>query len=299
MVEQPAPAPEPEVLPPPAPQQQHQQQPQPQHQASLPAAAFQFSAAAFSAPTPTSTDDGPAPFIFGLTAPAHTQSTAPAAEPATISFSFEAREPLETRGAAKSKSRPGRRQQARSAAAASARAARLVAAQSVAPQSSQAPEAATASPQQPSSPRDKGKGKASTPPPEAEPTRVATPPEAPSAFVDDLMPGEILRSVCEDLIVAGAAFMNASPAVQCGKLSPSWVKRWQQSALVHVGEELGPNIDELEFEHDEAAATVKRLLHYSFLRFPDGPDTEDKNAVFRHMKELAAEEGLDLGRIEV
>ncbi|SPQ24943.1 a3694021-184f-46fc-84fe-e6b2db09bcc8 [Thermothielavioides terrestris] len=256
MVEQPAPAPEPEVLPPPAPQQQHQQQPQ--QQASLPAAAFQFSAAAFSAPTPSSTDDGPAPFIFGLTAPAHTQPTAPAAEPATISFSFEAREPLETRAGG----RYG-----------------LAAAAFVA--------------------QGQGEGQSLHASPEAEPTRVATPPEAPSAFVDDLMPGEILRSVCEDLIVAGAAFMNASPAVQCGKLSPSWVKRWQQSALVHVGEELGPNIDELEFEHDEAAATVKRLLHYSFLRFPDGPDTEDKNAVFRHMKELAAEEGLDLGRIEV
>lgn len=91
--------------------------------------------------------------------------------------------------------------------------------------------------------------------------------------------------------------MNGS--LQVRDLSRSWLHNWKQAALLDLGEKLGPNFDEREYEHDEASDFVRRFFHFNLLRRLDGPDKKGKNAVLRHLKRLAAKEGLDLGQVEL
>jgi hypothetical protein len=107
-----------------------------------------------------------------------------------------------------------------------------------------------------------------------------------------MLPGEIVRSFCEDWVAACASFMEASTL--CGNLSPRWIRTWKQATLVSLGQELPADVDEAAIDEDSAASIVRRFFQYNLLRRMDGPDKAGKNAVLRHVKELAAKEGLDL-----
>jgi hypothetical protein len=139
-----------------------------------------------------------------------------------------------------------------------------------------------------SSASDKGKGKASPSPAEAEPV---------AEWDYAALPGEILRSLCEDWVSSCAVFMAESPL--CANLSPSWIQGWKQRTLLSLGEELTSEVDEVDFDHDEAASTVKRFFQHSLFRRMDGPVKDGKNAILRHVKGLVAKEGIDLGQVEV
>jgi hypothetical protein len=112
-----------------------------------------------------------------------------------------------------------------------------------------------------------------------------------------MIPGEIVRSYCEDWIVACAAFMEASPL--CVNLSPRWIRTWKQSTLISLGQELPEDVDEAEIDQDSAVSIVRRFFQFNLLRRMDGPVKDGKNAILRHVKELAAKEGLDLGQVEI
>ncbi|KAK4151404.1 hypothetical protein C8A00DRAFT_45372 [Chaetomidium leptoderma] len=253
-----APTPKPAVLPPPSPTQQQAGSPIPK-----------------------------------VPIPALTQSTTPA----TINFDFVDSAPLETRRIAKPKSRI-RRFQAQAPAAAPANAPAPVFPPASAPASAQAaqvnvPPAPVAAPQSslsaPPSASDKGKGNASTSSLEAEPTCAEW------DFV--VLPGEILRALCEDWIQDCATFMSTSEL--CGNLSPRWIGNWKQSTLINLGGQLGQEIDEREYDQDDSASMVKVFFQYNLRRRMDGPDDNGKNAILRHVKGLAAKEGIDLGSVEI
>ncbi|KAK3901683.1 hypothetical protein C8A05DRAFT_34626 [Staphylotrichum tortipilum] len=118
----------------------------------------------------------------------------------------------------------------------------------------------------------KAKGKVSTSPPKAEPTREIN-------FV--VMPGEILRSCCEDWIEACAAFMGTSPLFST--LSQRWVCNWKQHTLVELGGDLGPEVDELAYDHDAATTFARTFFKFNLLRRMDGPDDAGKNAVLDYV----------------
>lgn len=240
------------------------------------------------------------PSNSAFTAPAPTLSTTPATEPDTIAFDFEEPE----RRIAKPKSRL-RRLQAQASAAVSAKAPAPVpfvapSAPALAPAPPPPPPPApilpsavtvpapVIAPASSSSASDKGKGKASSSPAEAEPV---------AEWDFAALPGEYLRSLCEDWVSSCAVFMSESPL--CANLSPSWIRGWKQRALLNLGEELSAEVDEVDFDHDEAASTIKRFFQYNLLRRMDGPVKDGKNAILRHVKGLVAKEGIDLGQVEV
>ncbi|KAK3301449.1 uncharacterized protein B0H64DRAFT_370563 [Chaetomium fimeti] len=204
--------------------------------------------------------------------------------PETISFAFEAPGPCKTRRTAKPRPRP-RRIQAQAPAAAPANAPAPDP-----PQVAQLPVAPAPiiAPQSSSSASDKGKGNASSTSAEAKPTHE---------FDSGMLPGEIVRSLCEDWIVACASFMEASAS--CGNLSPRWIRTWKQSTLISLGQELPADVDEAEIDQDSATSLVRRFFQFNLLRRMDGPGKDGKNAVLRNVKELAAKEGIDLGQVEI
>ncbi len=134
----------------------------------------------------------------------------------------------------------------------------------------------------------KGKGTVSTSP-------VMTEPTVESNFV--LMPGEVLRSCCEDWIEACSAFMEASPL--CPTLSQRWVRSWKQRTLIELGQYLGPDVDEVEYDEDDATTFIRTFFRFNLLRRMDGPDTTGKNAILDLVGNMAAKEGLDLGPMSI
>lgn len=134
---------------------------------------------------------------------------------------------------------------------------------------------------------DDGKGKASSSSAEAEP-------DLEQAF--DLLPGMFLRSHCEDWVEACATFMSTSPP--CANVSPRWITNWKRFPLEYLAEELRERDDDDAYDADTAAAFVRRMFQYSLMRRMDGPTTMGKNAIMRHLKELAAKEALDIGEVE-
>jgi hypothetical protein len=91
--------------------------------------------------------------------------------------------------------------------------------------------------------------------------------------------------------------MEASPL--CGNVSKRWTRTWKNSTLINLGKELPADVDETEMEQDDAASLVKRFFQFNLLRRMDGPDASGRNATLRHLKEVAAKEGIDLGQVEV
>ena len=244
---------------------------------------------------PTSCDSSP-------TAPASAQSTMPAPIPRRkINFDYEKyfpEFPEETRRIAKPKSRlAGRRQaQASAAAPAYAPAPVLPPPGPTAPAFAEqlpVPTPATIAPQSslaaPPSASDKGKGLASfTSPAEDEPN-----PEC--DFV--VMPGEYLRSLCEDWIESCATFMETSEL--CASVSPRRIRVWKQQTLINLGEDLAAEYDEAEYTNELATDFVLQIFKHSILRRSDGPGSAGRNAFMQHVKQLARKEGLDLGRVDV
>ncbi len=244
---------------------------------------------------PTSCDSSPT-----LPAPAH--STMPVTVPRKkINFDYEKHFPEfaeETRRIAKPKSRlAGRRQaQASAAAPAYAPAPVLPPPGPTAPAFAEqlpVPTPATIAPQSslaaPPSASDKGKGLASfTSPAEDEPN-----PEC--DFV--VMPGEYLRSLCEDWIESCATFMETSEL--CASVSPRRIRVWKQQTLINLGEDLAAEYDEAEYTNELATDFVLQIFKHSILRRSDGPGSAGRNAFMQHVKQLARKEGLDLGRVDV
>lgn len=111
------------------------------------------------------------------------------------------------------------------------------------------------------------------------------------------MPGEFLRSLCEDWIVSCATFMEISEL--CGNVSPRWIRVWKHQTLIDLGEDLGPECDERDYSGESASGFVLRIFKRSILRRTDGPGSAGRNAIMRHVKELARKEGLDLGQVDV
>jgi hypothetical protein len=136
---------------------------------------------------------------------------------------------------------------------------------------------------------DEGKGNASTSSAEAEPDLV-------QHF--ELLAGETFRSLCQDWIASCSTIM--STALACSNLSPRWITNWKKTTLVNLDEELFVGSDEemAMYDHDSAATFVRRLFQYNLMRRMDGPTKDGRNVVMRHVQELAAERGLDLGSVE-
>lgn len=134
----------------------------------------------------------------------------------------------------------------------------------------------------------KGMGTVSTSPAVAEPTCEVS-------FV--MMPGETLRSCCEEWIEACAAFMGTSSLFST--LSQRWTRAWKQRALIALGEDLGPQVDDVAYDEDDATTFVKTFFKFQLLRRLDGPDDAGKNSVLEYLRHLAAKEGIDLGPITI
>ncbi|KAH6649682.1 hypothetical protein F5144DRAFT_542835 [Chaetomium tenue] len=231
MVEQTVPTPEPEAtLAPSQPQQQ---------QVDFPVCA----------PIETSV---PTPVTASLPAPAPSHSFAPATATEAINFAPQAPGPRKSRRSAKPRPRP-RRIRAQAPAAALSNAPAPDPPQ--VPQLPAAPAPATA-PQSSPLASDEGDGNASTNSPEAEPTK-----ELDYAMI----PGEIVRSHCEDWIEACAAFMETSNL--CANLSPRWIRTWKQSTLINLGQELPEDVDEAEIDQDGATSLVRRFFQFNLLRW--------------------------------
>ena len=81
-------------------------------------------------------------------------------------------------------------------------------------------------------------------------------------------------------------------------VSPRWICRWKQDSLISLGKDMGPEKDEEEYDQDRAAFLVKQFFRAQLVRRLDGPVRDGKNAILRHVKDLAAKEGLDLGSVD-
>jgi hypothetical protein len=136
---------------------------------------------------------------------------------------------------------------------------------------------------------DDGKGNASTSSAEAEPDLV-------QHF--ELLAGETFRSLCQDWVASCSTIMSTAPA--CSNISPRWITNWKKTTLVNLDEELFVGSDEemAMYDQDSAATFVRRLFQYNLMRRIDGPTKDGRDFVMRHVKELAAERGLDLGSVE-
>ncbi|KAL2190639.1 hypothetical protein L209DRAFT_2992 [Thermothelomyces heterothallicus CBS 203.75] len=217
------------------------------------------------------------------------QAPANSAPPTAISFDFQQAEASETRRIAKPRSRL-RRVQARATAPAPAMAPAPAHSQPVPPPGPAAPVVVTA--QSPSSVADKDKGKA------PESSADADEPTDPThTFESVMLPGDLIRRLLESWIEACATFMETSDL--CSNVSPRWIRSWKQSTSVDLGEKLPADVEEAHMARENVAILVKRFFQYNLLRRMDGPVKDGKNAVLRHVKELAAKEGIDLGQVDI
>jgi hypothetical protein len=132
-----------------------------------------------------------------------------------------------------------------------------------------------------------GQGHASMTHPEAEPAH--------EQFDFVVMRGENLRNLCQEWIKSCASLMEVSPL--CSNLSPRWIRRWEQDTLVNLGKDL-KDADQMEDDQEDAVSVVKRFFQYNLGRRMDGPVKDGQIAIMRHVKELAAKEGLDLGNVD-
>ncbi|KAK4234426.1 hypothetical protein C8A03DRAFT_37800 [Achaetomium macrosporum] len=234
-------------------------------------------------------------------------ATAPPTEPATINFDFEQFEYPEERPIAQPQSRLQGRQ-GQSSASASATAPTPVAPvasssafpgwTSTTPSSSanNAPHVSSS----PSSPTvDKGKGKASESSPEAEPADNEEEERWKEILDDDedarQYTGTQLRMFCEDMVSEMAIFMNHSPT--CASLSPRWVAAWKEKAMEQYGPDDNP--DDYLFDRDSVESVLRRWVRFAVVLRSGGLDSDQQNAILPHVKEVAAEEGLDLGNVVV
>ncbi|AEO55836.1 hypothetical protein MYCTH_2300071 [Thermothelomyces thermophilus ATCC 42464] len=206
-----------------------------------------------------------------------------------ISFDFQEAEASETRRIAKPRSRL-RRFQARAPAPAPAMPPAPAHSQPVPPPVPAAPVVVAA--QSPSSVGDKDKGNA------PESSADADEPTDPThTFESVMLPGDLIRRLFESWIEACATFMETSDL--CANVSPRWTRSWKQSTLVDLGEKLPADVEEAHMARENVAILVKRFFQYNLLRRMDGPVKDGKNAVLRHVKELAAKEGIDLGQVDI
>ncbi|KAL2171294.1 hypothetical protein VTG60DRAFT_3181 [Thermothelomyces hinnuleus] len=217
------------------------------------------------------------------------QAPANSAPPTAISFDFQQAEASETRRIAKPRSRL-RRFQARAPAPAPAMAPAPAHSQPVPPPVPAAPVVVAA--QAPSSVGDKDKGNV----PESS-ADVDEPTDPTHTFDSVMLPGDLIRRLLESWIEACATFMETSDL--CANVSPRWIRSWKQSTLVDLGEKLPADVEKAHMARENVAILVKRFFQYNLLRRMDGPVKDGKNAVLRHVKELAAKEGIDLGQVDI
>lgn len=78
-------------------------------------------------------------------------------------------------------------------------------------------------------------------------------------------------------------------------VAQSWMSQWQRGTLLNLGQEMGPQVDDKQYTHDEAATYVRRFFMQNLQRRLDGPSNKVKNEVLDHLRELAIDNDLDLG----
>ncbi|GAB1313807.1 hypothetical protein MFIFM68171_04017 [Madurella fahalii] len=120
---------------------------------------------------------------------------------------------------------------------------------------------------------------------------VAAPAQGGNDGTAIMFTGERLRRLCEIWIGRCGAFMRESRLT----VARSWIDQWQRGTMLSLGQEMGPQVDDKQYTHDEAAAYVKRFFMQNLQRRLDGPRNEVKNEVLERLRELAVDNGLDLG----
>ncbi|KAL2159078.1 hypothetical protein VTH06DRAFT_2837 [Thermothelomyces fergusii] len=217
------------------------------------------------------------------------QAPANAALPMAISFDFQQIEINESRRIAKPRSRL-RQRQTRVPAAASATAPAPAQPQPVPPPVPAAPVVVAAQPKP--SVDDKDKDTAAT-----ASADVGKPTDLTQTLGSVMLPGGVIRRLLEDWIEACATFMETSDL--CANVSPRWIRSWKQSTFADLGEKLPADVEKAHMARENVAMLAKRFFQYNLLRRMDGPVKDGKNGILRHVKELAAREGIDLGEVDI
>ncbi|KXX76022.1 hypothetical protein MMYC01_206960 [Madurella mycetomatis] len=102
--------------------------------------------------------------------------------------------------------------------------------------------------------------------------------------------GEHLQRLCEIWIGRCYSFMSKSRLT----VAQSWMGQWQRGTMLSLSQETGPQVDDKQCTHDEAAAYVRRFFMQNMQRRLDGPSNKVKNEMLDHLRELAIDNGLGL-----
>ncbi|KAL1840433.1 hypothetical protein VTJ49DRAFT_471 [Mycothermus thermophilus] len=211
----------------------------------------------------------PAPVNFGLAAPANAPSNSAAAAPVAFSFDFSAPGPS-TSPVRNAKRRSGaRKTQAQAPAKAPAAAPAPV-----------LPGSATMPPADP-----KGKGKATF---------------TESTFEPDfdylVMNAQQWTDLATKWIHDCYNIMFTSPVFAA--VDRNWMIMWRNKALRLLTTEFDGDLSDIEMDSEFLSSKTKRFFQLTMLE-SGGPDADGRNAVLRHVKDLAAMEGIDVGVIEM